>query len=144
MSLMKASACSCAVRGLPRERNCYLLERARSDQTLSDASSAPRVHVRPIYDDGGLRRISHGVRRMDKNVRRVHVSLSGRCVSGDQCEACGIHTIVLITCYRYNAKKTNIIGATRWESGGWARAGLEMLPPTHTTSGHKLLMLWMC
>ena len=54
-----------------RERNCYLLERARSDQTLSDASSAPRVHVRPIYDDGGLRRISHGVRRMDKNVRRV-------------------------------------------------------------------------
>ena len=30
-----------------------------------------RVHVRPIYDDGGLRRISHGVRRMDKNVRRV-------------------------------------------------------------------------
>ena len=68
---MKASACLCAVRGLPRERNSYLLERARSDQTLSDASSAPRVHVRPIYDDGGLRRISHGVRRMDKNVRRV-------------------------------------------------------------------------
>ena len=71
MSLMKASACLCAVRGLPSEWNCYLLERARSDQTLSDASSAPRVHVRPIYDDGGLRRISHGVRRMDKNVRRV-------------------------------------------------------------------------
>ena len=71
MSLMKASACLCEVRGLPRERNSYLLERARSDQTLSDASSAPRVHVRPIYDDGGLRRISHGVRRMDKNVRRV-------------------------------------------------------------------------
>ena len=27
----------------------------------------------------------------------------------------------------------NIIGATRWQSEGWAtRAGLEMLPPTHT------------
>lgn len=26
----------------------------------------------------------------------------------------------------------NIIVATRWQSGGWARAGLEMLPPTHT------------
>ena len=24
-----------------------------------------------MYDDGGLQRISHGVRRMDKNVRRV-------------------------------------------------------------------------
>ena len=28
--------------------------------------------------------------------------------------------------------KMNIIGATRWRSEGWARAGLEMLPPTHT------------
>ena len=26
----------------------------------------------------------------------------------------------------------NIIGATRWRSEGWAGAGLEMLPPTHT------------
>eukprot|EP00966_Prymnesium_polylepis_P282069 6518083-Prymnesium_polylepis.1 len=28
--------------------------------------------------------------------------------------------------------KMNIIGATRWQPEGWARAGLEMLPPTHT------------
>ena len=26
----------------------------------------------------------------------------------------------------------NIIGATRWRSESWPRAGLEMLPPTHT------------
>ena len=70
---MKASACLCAVRGLPRERNSYLLERARSDQTLSDASSAPRVHVRPIYDDGGLRRIS---------------KVSWRAPHGQMCAAC--------------------------------------------------------
>ena len=57
--------------GVFRVSGTPTLERARSDETLSDASSAPRVHVRPIYDDGGLRRISHGVRRMDKNVRRV-------------------------------------------------------------------------
>ena len=71
---MKASACLCEVRALPRERNSYLLERARSDQTLSDASSAPRVHVRPIYDDGGLRRISLKWRHLDKCAPRVQLS----------------------------------------------------------------------
>ena len=35
--------------------------------------------------------------------------------------------------------KNNIIGATRWRSEGWARAGLEMLPPTHTRARHSLV-----
>jgi len=71
MEMARVQALAYAKYGVFRVSGNPTLERARSDETLSDTSSAPRVHVRPIYDDGGLRRISHGVRRMDKNVRRV-------------------------------------------------------------------------
>ena len=48
------------------------LERARSGETLSDTSSAPRVHVRPMYMTMEVCGASlMAVRRMDKNVRRV-------------------------------------------------------------------------
>ena len=79
----------------------FILERARSDQTLS--ALMPRQHLESTSDRYMTMEVcgaslSCGVRRMDKCAPRV--SLLARCVSGDWCEACGIHTIVLITYYR--------------------------------------------
>ena len=74
-------------------------------------------------------------------------SLKWRAPLGQMCAACAI---IGLMCewrsvrglwYPYDRthhmlpirdSKMNIIGATRWRSEGWARAGLEMLPPKHT------------
>jgi len=76
MEMARVQALAYAKYGVFRVSGNPTLERARSDETLSDTSSAPRVRVRPIHMTMEVcgASLSSGVRRLDKCAPRVQLS----------------------------------------------------------------------